>query len=133
MSRRSRDRHLRPKTISVDFDGVLHLYTTFIDPWDATVIPDPPVQGAINWLAELVHTPGIEVVIFSSRNHQEGGIAAMQAWLLEYGIAQATLDMIGFPTSKPSSHLHIDDRAFMFRGQFPTAEEIKHFRPWNKQ
>lgn len=37
-------------TLAVDFDGVLHQYTT---PWsNAATIPDPPVDGAIAWLNE---------------------------------------------------------------------------------
>ena len=43
------DEHLAKKfTVAVDFDGVIHSYTTL---WfTASVIPDPPVPGAIEWL-----------------------------------------------------------------------------------
>ena len=50
-------------TVCVDFDGVLHSYTT---PWiNAHTIPDPPVQGAIAWLATMLEK--FDVVIFSTR------------------------------------------------------------------
>lgn len=38
-------------TVAVDFDGVLHRYDT---PWiNAATIPDPPVDGAIEWLSRV--------------------------------------------------------------------------------
>lgn len=133
MTAPGRERHIPPKTIAVDFDGVLHLYTSYMDEWDPAVILDPPVRGAINWLAELVHTPKITVCISSSRNSQAGGIDAMKAWLLQHGMAQTTIDMIEFPTHKPPAFLTIDDRAFLFQGQFPTIGEIENFKPWNRR
>lgn len=63
--------------LCLDFDGVLHSYTSG---WQgADVIPDPPVPGAIEFLAEA--SKHFRIAIFSSRSHQEGGISAMQLWL----------------------------------------------------
>ena len=39
-------------SICVDFDGVIHNYTTKFE--HPTIIPDPPVEGAIEWLSEVV-------------------------------------------------------------------------------
>lgn len=51
-------------TLCVDFDGVVHSYTS---PWKgAAVISDPPVPGAIEWL--LACLDYFEVVIYSSRS-----------------------------------------------------------------
>ena len=62
----------------LDFDGVLHSYTSG---WKgADVIPDPPVEGAIAFLREAVKH--FQVEIFSSRSHQPGGGYAMRDWLL---------------------------------------------------
>jgi len=64
-------------TVAVDFDGVLHSYTS---PWvNAKTIPDPPVPGAISWLFRIIQH--FEVAILSTRNHQRGGVATMKKWL----------------------------------------------------
>lgn len=40
------------KTICIDFDGVLHSYTSGWQGED--VASDPPVPGAIEWLREMI-------------------------------------------------------------------------------
>lgn len=68
------------KRIIVDFDGVLHSYTSG---WQGvTTIPDPPVPGAIQWLCEMV--PHFTIAVLSSRSHDDGGIPAMQDWLMRH-------------------------------------------------
>ena len=63
--------------LCLDFDGVLHSYESG---WKgASVIPDPPVPGAIAFLREAVQH--FSVYIFSSRSNQEGGKTAMAEWL----------------------------------------------------
>src|SRR5271163_3111820 len=65
--------------LCLDFDGVIHSYTSG---WKgADVISDPPVPGAIAFmLSALIY---FKVVIFSSRSHQRGGTDAMRRWLKE--------------------------------------------------
>ena len=129
------------KIISVDFDGVLSEYTSG---WKgADVISDPPAKGAIPWLMEA--TKHFEVHIFSTRSHQEGGIKAMQNWLIEAcdeyvapydllaGAEDFVLNKIKWPTTKPPALVMIDDRAICFKGTFPSMEVLKNFKPWNKQ
>jgi len=117
--------------ISIDFDGVLHSYDSG---WQgADQIPDPPVEGAIPWLVSLFSHDGLTICIFSSRNHQMGGIDAMRDWLRTYGVEQAMLDRIQFPLVKPPAHVALDDRALTFDGQFPDVEFLKSFKPWNKR
>lgn len=116
------------KTLSVDFDGVLHSYQS---PWvNARVIPDPPVPGAFDWLGQAVRS--YQVAVFSSRSGQPGGIQAMRQWFQDHGLPADVLDQMEFPTEKPPAHLSIDDRAFHFQGTFPTFEFIEGFKPWNK-
>lgn len=67
----------RKPILCLDFDGVLHSYTSG---WKgAAVIPDPPVPGAISFL--LYAAEQFEVAILSSRSHQWGGRRAMKRWL----------------------------------------------------
>lgn len=124
-------------TVAVDFDGVIHSYTS---PWvDARTIPDPPVPGAIHWLFRTIQH--FEVAIFSTRNFQEGGISAMRDWLrlhadalwAEPGPGYRGLEDITFPLVKPAALIYLDDRALRFDGEnFPEKDEIHQLRPWNK-
>lgn len=117
-------------TVCVDFDGVIHSYTTS---WAGpTVIPDPPVEGAFKWLAQLV-AAGFKVCIFSSRSHRQGGIEAMQDWFQKHNIEGWVFQLLHFPLDKPSAVLYVDDRGFCFEGSFPSVDFINHFKPWNKR
>ena len=121
--------------LCLDFDGVIHSYTSR---WQgADVIPDPPVEGAIAFMLGALHH--FDVVIFSSRSHQPGGTAAMQKWLREH--AGNTwyetpdgpgLEDVRFATEKPPAMVTLDDRALTFTGQWPALQSLKEFRPWNK-
>jgi hypothetical protein len=113
------------KTLCIDFDGVIHSYTSG---WQgATIISDPPVAGAFDWLDTLIDE--YEVCIYSSRSKDVGGIEAMRDWFVAYAYDPQDLE---FPTEKPAAHLTIDDRAICFRGTFPSILEIEHFKPWYK-
>lgn len=128
--------------ISVDFDGVIHSYTSG---WrGAAVIPDPPVPGAINGLLALLEAE-FDVQIYSARSSQEGGIEAMKTWLIEEyrkmppawrlsnPTPQAFIDKIEFPTSKPPAFLTIDDRAICFDGDWAgILPKVTNFKPWYK-
>lgn len=116
--------------LCIDFDGVLHMYTS---PWaGATSILDGPVEGAIDWLTNLVKDGRFVVNIYSSRSKELEGVLAMQRWLYAHGLDKSILEKIKFPTQKPAAFLTIDDRAICFMGFFPTHEMIVDFKPWNK-
>ena len=116
------------RILLIDFDGVLHSYTS---PWtDEGTISDPPVEGAIEWLRSILKE--FEVNIYSSRSKKQAGILAMQAWLKKYGLSNDELNKIGFPIQKLGAFLTIDDRAICFTGKFPTIHEMNSFKPWNK-
>jgi hypothetical protein len=137
------------RTIIVDFDGVIHRYTT---PWiNARTIPDPPVEGAIEWLHRAIQK--YEIAILSSRSHHWGGRRAMRRWLklwskrewadeietLHMGrdeltdlVSKRGLCRVTFPRYKPPAILTIDDRCFRFDGRFPTLAFIEAYRPWNR-
>jgi hypothetical protein len=125
-------------TVSIDFDGVIHSYKSG---WQgADDIPDEPIYittqrtgkkyTSIDWLTELVNSDTMNVAIFSSRNTQEGGIKAMQTFLLFHGMDFDTLMKIYFPEHKPPSHVLIDDRCLRFEGEFFSVDQILKFTPW---
>jgi len=127
--------------LSIDFDGVLHSY---VSGWHgARTIPDPPVPGAMEWLASLlpdrertklpVQDYEFDVRIFSSRARHWGGVRAMKRWLLKHGLTRGEMKALRFARMKPPSFLHIDDRAVQFSGSFPTADEMLGFKPWRVQ
>jgi len=116
--------------ICIDFDGVIHSYTSG---WQGPdVIPDPPVPGAIAWLMDLLLSSKFTVCIYSSRSRYEEGVRAMQDWLRHYGVSTLAIYSLEFPTQKPAAFLTIDDRAMCFQGVFPSIPDMLAFRPWNK-
>lgn len=122
--------------LCLDFDGVIHSYTSG---WKgANVIPDSIVPGAIAFiLSAMSH---FTVVIHSSRSGQYGGIDAMRAYLKrEAGNcwydspAGPGLENISFPNEKPPALVTIDDRAITFTGEWPEISALLAFKPWNKK
>ncbi len=113
-------------TVAVDFDGVIHSYTS---PWQgASVIPDPPVPGAIDWLNKIVEK--FEVVVHTTRGDQEGGNDAVRTYLRERGYTGPELRVT---SNKVAALVYVDDRAWRFTGaNFPTVNEIHAAIPWNK-
>lgn len=125
--------------LCVDFDGVIHSYTSG---WKgADVVSDPPVKGALRWLWKA--TEWWDVNIYSSRTKQPGGVDAMRTWLLNFAIhewgdvdfANQFLAALTFPEQKPAAFLTIDDRAVCFEGDWGELDpyELTQFRPWNKR
>ena len=125
-------------TLCLDFDGVIHSYTSS---WQgASEIPDPPVPGAMSFIMNAYDH--FTIAIFSSRSHQRGGKRAMIRWLqkhfIEHWAADKTraydvLAAIQWPDNKPAAFVTIDDRAMMFTGEWPPMAELIAFKPWNKR
>ena len=129
----------RRYTIAVDFDGVIHSHTS---PWkNARTIPDPPVEGAIRWLIAMVQK--FRVVVYSTRCRTWLGRRAVRRWLKrEAGYAWwespagfRGLEEVELSFEKPTALAYLDDRAIRFEGPgtFPSADEIRQMRPWNKR
>lgn len=123
--------------LSLDFDGVIHSYTS---KWaGAEVIPDPPVPGAIDFLREAVKH--FRVCIYSTRSETEAGRSAMAQWLGYWGLEErqsddeelAWMSEIEFPSTKPTALVGIDDRILTFEGEWPSMERLLAFKPWNKR
>lgn len=131
----------RRPIICVDFDGVLHSYTSG---WKGPrCIPDAPVAGAIEWLvsmtgpgenvAPMAYDIRVQLAIYSSRSRYIGGRRAMKKWLMKHGMTKYQIEEMQFPLMKPPAHYQLDDRAVTFTGTFPTVAEMLAFQPWNKK
>lgn len=123
--------------LCVDFDGVLHAYTSG---WHGEVIiKDGPIPGAMAFLCEAVKH--FEVHIYSSRSRLQPGREAMReaiwTWLLEDtghpSRALKVYELLQFSHEKPAAFLTIDDRAVCFDGTFPDPVALLNFKPWNKR
>lgn len=112
-------------TVCVDFDGVIHSYTSpFIR---EHVIPDAPVPGAIEWLNKIADD--FDVVIFTTRGSTYEGRIAVGAWLAKHGFTRHR----EVTHKKVPALIYLDDRAVRFDGSnFPDAQAIHAARPWNK-
>lgn len=129
--------------LCVDFDGVIHSYTSG---WKGdTIISDPPVPGALRWLWRA--TEYFNVQVYSSRSKNPDARAAMLAWICQYSQDEFGHDHpmatrpdhkpypIVFAHEKPAAFLTIDDRAICFNGYWSDLEpaELLKFKPWNKR
>jgi hypothetical protein len=129
--------------LCVDFDGVIHSYTSG---WKgSTVIPDPPTPGALRWLWKA--TEWFSVQVYSSRSKEPAAVQAMRDWMLEHSRTEFGDDhpMSGaededrypilFCHEKPAAFLTIDDRALTFEGDWSDLEpaDLLNFKPWNKR
>lgn len=130
-------------TLCLDFDGVLHSYTSgWVSP---SFIPDPPVPGAFEFLLKAIKH--FDVQIYSSRSASDNGREAMRTWLEYWARKELPNDeasgwaangLINFfnrttqwPIAKPPAFVTIDDRAITFTGVWPEIETLKAFKPWN--
>lgn len=130
--------------LCLDFDGVIHSYTSG---WKrADVIPDPPVPGAADFIIMAQHE--FDVCIFSSRSHQPGGVEAMKLYIgrmlwdyyddgdgldiIQKAAVDEAIQSIKYPLNKPAAMITLDDRAVTFKGIWPSIESLKAFKPWNK-
>jgi hypothetical protein len=133
------ERAARKPILCVDFDGVVHSYTSG---WHGDdVIADPPVPGALRWLWRA--REWFEVRIYSSRSKRPEGCAAMRKWLLEQAIAEwgdplfadTFVAAVEVCHEKPAAFLTIDDRAICFEGDWSELNpaDLLQFKPWNKR
>lgn len=125
--------------LCLDFDGVIHSYTSG---WQgAAVIPDPVVPGFFEWLDEAARH--FKIVVYSSRSKEPAARDAMALWMAEQrqawraagGVSPITDGRpveIEFAHEKPAAFLTLDDRALTFKGQWPRVQDLLAFKPWNK-
>jgi hypothetical protein len=140
----AKEKTMSKPTLCLDFDGVIHSYSSG---WEgADVIPDPPVPGAIDFILKALEQ--FEVAIYSSRSKDPGGIGAMQDWLATHLVdyrsnypdkplpctpAFLAFNVIQWPVAKPAAFVTLDDRAITFDGTWPEVDDLRAFKPWNKR
>lgn len=109
--------------LALDFDGVLHSYESG---WLGTdVVPDPPVAGAVEFVAAALGR--FRVVVTSSRCELEAGREAIRGWLDRWGFPEG----VEVVEHKPAAAVTLDDRALCFTGEWPDVEDLAWFRPWH--
>lgn len=82
---------MRKPILTLDFDGVIHIYSSG---WKgASVIPDPPVPGALEFIVRALER--FDVAVHSSRSHQWGGIRAMKRYLHDHYVSLGGCDPQG--------------------------------------
>lgn len=110
-------------TVVFDFDGVIHSYTSG---WGGVnTIPDPPVPGIREAIAEI-RNAGYRVVVVSTRCSELEGMMAIRKFMDENNIL---VDDIS--SHKPPALVYIDDRAICFDGHPEMLlDKIQEFKPW---
>lgn len=123
------------RILCIDFDGVLHAYTSGWKGVDKVI--DGPTPGAMAFLRDAVKE--FQVHVYSSRSGSMVGQLVMREKLIEWLIADGMAvddacdlinDTVKWPTEKPSAFLTLDDRALTFRGEWPTMETLQNFKTW---
>lgn len=119
----------RKPTLTLDFDGVIHSYTSG---WKGVgQCPDPIVPGFDMWVLEAWRS--FDLNVYSARSVALEGRRAMAEYLRKSGL---NTDMFSFPTHKPAAHVSIDDRGLNFNGNWQdpmySVQALKAFKPWNK-
>lgn len=129
----------RELKVAVDVDGVIHSYVSKFQGVD--VFCDPPVEGAIAWLADM-HMEGIKVVFHSCRFTVTDdnpspfpAVDAFKKYLIANGLPQDIVHACEYwyGEGKPKAKLYIDYHGFRFEGRFPDVDVIRYLRdPWNR-
>lgn len=126
-----KQKQLHPRgvlTLCLDFDGVCHSY---VSSWQGdTVIPDPPVDGLFEFLAQA--SQWFDIAIYSTRSKTAEGREAMMEWFGKWYPTHMEAIPIAFPENKPPAYVTLDDRVLTFTGEWPDIETLRNFKPWNK-
>lgn len=124
------------KTISIDFDGVIHKYSKG---YGDGKIYDPPVPGANEFLTKHFKA-GNPQFILSTRNPDD-----IVTWMSEQfphlvfvRVPDLTVfwnrkNVIGVTNRKLAAHIYIDDRGFKFEGYFPDIDKFETYQEREKR
>lgn len=112
--------------IAIDFDGVISDHTGWRG-YKAAF--DPPVDGAFEAIRSYIDS-GYDIVVHTTRADTPEQTRRLLTWFREYGLEPRYLDRMTITAIKPPAVIYIDDRAWCFRGVFPTVQEVKEFKTW---
>jgi len=114
-----------PRTIAVDFDGVIADY----DGWKGAGVLGPPRRDVREAL-RVLHAEGWKIIIHTTRGETE-----ISAYLVEHGIPHHEINRNSdYRTlgTKPVADVYWDDRAFRYSGDAGRdVELIRRFRTWS--
>lgn len=109
-----------PRTVCVDFDGVLADYHG----WKDVNTLDPPYPGALEFVERCLDE-GYKVTVHTTRDPGQ-----ISVWLNAHKFPQAVEISIG---RKPMASVYIDDRAWRFDGNWDEAfDAITQPPHWDK-
>lgn len=108
------------RTVSCDFDGVMHAYSAG---WVGHVPADePPPDGLLDFLV-MCRTRGWNVVVHSCRAITDEGADGIWNWLKRYALADLIEDVT---SEKPFAFAYVDDRAVRHDGDWiDTLEQLE--------
>jgi adenylylsulfate kinase len=114
-----------PKTIAVDFDGVIADY----DGWKGYGVLGAPRRDVVEAL-RLLHAEGWKIIVHTTR-----GEAEISGYLAAHGIPHHEVNRNSdYHTNgaKPVADVYWDDRAFRYSGDARRdILEIRRFRTWS--
>lgn len=114
-----------PKTIAVDFDGVIAEY----DGWKGVGILGGPRRDVVSALRTL-RAEGWKIVIHTTRGEEE-----IAAYLLQHSIPHHEINRNSDYTTlggKPVADVYWDDRALCYSGNaVRDLKKIRRFRTWS--
>ena len=114
-----------PRTIAVDFDGVIADY----DGWKGAGVLGPPRRDVLEALRGL-HAEGWKIIIHTTRGETE-----ISGYLVEHGIPHHEINRNSdYRTqgTKPVADVYWDDRALRYSGDAGRdVELIRRFRTWS--
>src|SRR4051794_34872325 len=89
-------------TVAVDFDGVIHSYTSG---WTGEIPTDPPEPGSLEFINNLFDE-GYAVVIYTTRAKTPEGHIGVQEWLINNGFPWRGIRITDL---KPLAIAYVDD------------------------
>lgn len=127
MTTRSDSISLRPRTIAVDFDGVLAEYNG----WKGEEALGLPRRDVVSVL-HLLRSEGWKIVIHTTRSESQI-VRYLQEHRIPYHEINHNSDY-GNKGSKPVATIYWDDRALRYSGDaFHDLEFIRDFRTWKER
>lgn len=93
--------------VVVDFDGVLHSYSSGWTGYEPLDPPEPGAREFVDWLL----AQHFEVVVVSARAGTELGAQAIRDWLKDHGFPELRVT-----DQKVRAAAYIDDRAVAYLG-----------------